>query len=114
MPLHRPPSWWATRSRLDDRSLSSRLAGQSALRARAEAARAPLEQAAFLAARSNEWLVAGIAKAMLARISLETDGVDVAVAAARRALITLEVHGVADKPGEGDRARGPWRRPRPR
>ena len=66
-----------------------------------EAARAPLEQAAFLAARSNQWLVAGIAKAMLARISLETDDVDVAVAAARRALSTLEVHGVADKPGAG-------------
>ena len=74
---------------------AKRFAGES------EAARAPLEQAAFLAARSNEWLVAGIAKAMLARISLETDGVDVAVAAARRALITLEVHGVADKPGAG-------------
>ena len=68
-----------------------------------EAARAPLEQAAFLAARSNQWLVAGIAKAMLARISLETvDGdVDFATAAARHALRTLEVHGVADKPGAG-------------
>ena len=68
-----------------------------------EAARAPLEQAAFLAARSNQWLVAGIARAMLARISLETDDgdVDVALAAARRALSTLEVHGVADKPGAG-------------
>ena len=68
-----------------------------------EAARAPLEQAAFLAARSNQWLVAGIAKAMLARISLETvDGdVDFATAAARHALSTLEVHGVADKPGAG-------------
>ncbi len=68
-----------------------------------EAARAPLEQAAFLAARSNQWLVAGIAKAMLARISLETvDGdVDFAAAAARHALSTLEVHGVADKPGAG-------------
>ena len=62
---------------------------------------APLEQAAFLAARSNQWLVAGIAKAMLARISLETDDVDLAVSAARRALSTLEVHGVADKPGAG-------------
>ena len=50
-----------------------RLTGES------EAARAPLEQAAFLAARSNQWLVAGIAKAMLARISLETDDVDVDV-----------------------------------
>ena len=68
-----------------------------------EAARAPLEQAAFLAARSNQWLVAGIAKAMLARILLETvDGdVDFATAAARHALRTLEVHGVADKPGAG-------------
>ena len=66
-----------------------------------EAARAPLEQAAFLAARSNQWLVAGIAKALLARISLETDDVDVATSAARRALSTLEVHGVADKPGAG-------------
>ncbi len=66
-----------------------------------EAARAPLEQAAFLAARSNQWLVAGMAKAMLARISLETDDVDVAVSVARRALSTLEVHGVADKPGAG-------------
>ena len=66
-----------------------------------EAARAPLEQAAFLAARSNQWLVAGIAKALLARISLETDDVDLATSAARRALSTLEVHGVADKPGAG-------------
>ena len=66
-----------------------------------EAALAPLEQASFLAARSNQWLVAGIAKAMLARISLETDDVDLAVSAARRALSTLEVHGVADKPGAG-------------
>ena len=66
-----------------------------------EAARAPLEQAAFLAARSNQWLVAGIAKAMLARISLETDDVDSQSSAARRALSTLEVHGVADKPGAG-------------
>ena len=68
-----------------------------------EAAPAPLEQAAFLAARSDQWLVAGVAKAMLARISLETDGVDadVAVTAARRALSTLELHGVADKPGAG-------------
>ena len=73
-----------------------RLTGES------EAAREPLEQAAFLAARSNQWLVAGIARAMLARISLEADDdVDVAVAAARRALSTLEVHGVADKPGAG-------------
>ena len=62
-----------------------------------EGARAPLEQAAFLATRSNQWLVAGIAKAMLARISLEIDDVDVAVSAARRALSTLEVHGVADQ-----------------
>ena len=42
---------------------------------------------------------------MLARISLETceadADVDVAAAAARRALSTLEVHGVADKPGAG-------------
>ena len=66
-----------------------------------EAALAPLEQASFLAARSNQWLVAGIAKAMLARISLETDDVDLAVSTARRALSTLEVHGVADKPGAG-------------
>ncbi len=66
-----------------------------------EAALAPLEQAAFLAARSNQWLVAGIAKAMLARISLETDDVDLAVSTARRALSTLEVHGVADQPGAG-------------
>ena len=73
-----------------------RLTGES------EAAREPLEQAAFLAARSNQWLVAGIARAMLARISLEADDDDdVAVAAARRALSTLEVHGVADKPGAG-------------
>ncbi len=72
------------------------------LRGECEAAREPLEQAAFLAARSNQWLVAGIARAMLARISLEAeDDVDVAVAAARRALSTLEVHGVADKPGAG-------------
>ena len=66
-----------------------------------EAARAPLEQAAFLAARSSQWLVAGIAKAMLARITLETDDVDAAVSAAGRALSTLEVHGVADEPGAG-------------
>ena len=66
-----------------------------------EAARAPLEQAAFLAARSKQWLVAGIAKALLARISLEADHVDAAVAAARRALSTLEAHGVADQPGAG-------------
>ena len=66
-----------------------------------EAARAPLEQAAFLAARSDQWLVAGIAKAMLARITLETDDVDAAVSAAGRALSTLEVHGVADEPGAG-------------
>ena len=72
-----------------------RLAGEC------EAALAPLEQASFLAARSNQWLVAGIAKAMLARISLETDDVDLAVSTARRALSTLEVHGVADKPGAG-------------
>ena len=74
-----------------------------ALRLRGEdaAACAPLEQAAFLAARSNQWLVAGMARAMLARISLETDDVDLAVVVARRALTTLEVHGVADKPGAG-------------
>ena len=66
-----------------------------------EAARAPLEQAAFLAARSNQWLVAGVAKAMLARIALETDDVDAAVSTARRALSTLEVHGLADEPGAG-------------
>ena len=62
-----------------------------------ETARAPLEQAAFLGARSNQWLVAGIAKAMLARIALATDDVDVAVSTARRALSTLEVHGLADE-----------------
>ena len=66
-----------------------------------EAARAPLEQAAFLAARSDQWLVAGIAKAMLARIALETGDVDAAAVAAGRALSTLEVHGVADEPGAG-------------
>ena len=66
-----------------------------------EAARAALEQAAFLAARSEQWLVAGIAKAMLARITLETDDVEAAVSAAGRALSTLEVHGVADEPGAG-------------
>ena len=66
-----------------------------------EAARAPLEQAAFLAARSKQWLVAGIAKALLARISLEADDVDAGVAAARRAVSTLELHGVADEPGAG-------------
>ena len=71
------------------------------LRGEDEAACAPLEQAAFLAARSNQWLVAGMAKAMLARISLETDDVDLAVGVARRALNTLEGHGVADKPGAG-------------
>ena len=71
------------------------------LRGEDEAALAPLEQAAFLAARSNQWLVAGMARAMLARISLETDDVDLAVRVARRALNTLEVHGVADKPGAG-------------
>ena len=71
------------------------------LRGEDDAARATLEQAAFLAVRSNQWLVAGMAKAMLARISLETDDIDIAVAAARRALTTLEVHGVADKPGAG-------------
>ena len=63
--------------------------------------RALAEQAAFLAARSNEWLVAGIARAMLARISLEAGDVDIAVKAARRALSTLEVHGVADEPAAG-------------
>ena len=79
------------------------MAGHAVFTGDCEAARAPLEQAAFLAARSNQWLVAGIAKAMLARISLETvDGdVDFATAAARHALRTLEVHGVADKPGAG-------------
>ncbi len=71
------------------------------LRGEDEAACTPLEQAAFLAARSNQWLVAGMAKAMLARISLETDDVDLAVGVARRALNTLEGHGVADKPGAG-------------
>ena len=67
----------------------------------AEAAREPVEQAAFLATRSNQWLVAGIAKALLARISLEADDVDTAVAAARRAVSTLELHGVDDQPGAG-------------
>ncbi len=71
------------------------------LRGEDEAALAPLEQAAFLAARSNQWLIAGMARAMLARISLETDDVDLAVRVARRALDTLEVHGVADTPGAG-------------
>ena len=66
-----------------------------------EAARAPLEQAAFLAARSDQWLVAGIAKAMLARITLETGDIDAAAVAAGRALSTLEVHGVAEEPGAG-------------
>ena len=66
-----------------------------------EVARAPLEQAAFLAARSKQWLVAGIAKALRARISLEADDVDASVAAARRAVSTLELHGVADEPGAG-------------
>ena len=66
-----------------------------------ESALAPLEQAAFQASRSNQWLVAGMAKALLARISLATDDVDVAVATARRALNTLELHGVADEPGAG-------------
>ena len=92
-----------TRSRSEDRSHSSRSAGRGVSLGESEAARAPLEQAAFLAARSNQWLVAGIARAMLARISLEADDadIDVAVAGARRALSTLEVHGVADKPGAG-------------
>lgn len=66
-----------------------------------EAARAPLEQAAFLATRSRQWLVAGIAKALLARISLDADDIDATVAAARRAVSTLESHGVADEPGAG-------------
>ena len=66
-----------------------------------DAARESLEQAAFLAARSNDWLVAGIARAMLARISLEAGDADLAVTAARRALSTLEAHGVADEPGAG-------------
>ncbi|HEY6605077.1 MAG TPA: LuxR C-terminal-related transcriptional regulator [Gaiellaceae bacterium] len=66
-----------------------------------EVARAPLEQAAFLAARSKQWLIAGIAKALLARISLEADDVGAAVPAARRALSTLELHGLADQPGAG-------------
>ena len=66
-----------------------------------EVARAPLEQAAFLATRSRQWLVAGIAKALLARTSLEGDDVGGAVAAARRALSTLELHEVATEPGAG-------------
>ena len=79
-----------------------------------EAARAPLEQAAFLAARSSQWLVAGIAKAMLARITLETDDVDAAVSGG----------GAGAEHARGSRrrrrarrrhcARGPWCRPRPR
>ena len=66
-----------------------------------ELARVPLEQASFLAARSTQWLVAGVAKALLARISLEADDVDAAVAAARRSVSMLESHGVADEPGAG-------------
>ena len=66
-----------------------------------EVARAPLEQAAFVAARSKQWLIVGIAKALLARISLEADDVDAALAAARRAISTLELHGLADQPGAG-------------
>ena len=84
------------------RSLSLLLLGWARLFAgEHEVARAPLEQAAFLAARSRQWLVAGIAKALLARISLEEDEVDASVAAARRAVSTLESHGVADEPGAG-------------
>ena len=67
----------------------------------ADAAREPHEQAAFLATRSKQWLVAGIAKALLARISLEADEIDAAVATARRAVSALELHGAADQPGAG-------------
>ena len=84
------------------RSLSLLALGEARLFAgEHEVARAPLEQAAFLATRSNQWLVAGIAKALLARISLEAGDVDANVAAARRAVSTLESHGVADEPGAG-------------
>ena len=78
-----------------------------------EAARAPLEQAAFLAARSNQWLVAGIAKAMLARISLETDddrrrrgGGSACAEHARGSRRRRQAR-------RRHRARGPWRRARP-
>ena len=80
-----------------------------------EAARAPLEQAAFLAARSNQWLVAGIAKAMLARISLENDtrrrprrvGGSACAEHARGSRRRRQAR-------RRHRARGPRRRPRPR
>ena len=45
--------------------------------------------------------MAGIAKGLLARISLDAGDVDATVAAARRAVSTLESHGVADEPGAG-------------
>ena len=81
------------------------------LNGESEAACAPLHQAAFLGARSNQRLIAGVARAMIARISLESFGED-SLVAARRALNALEVHGVGDQlGGHGVCSRG--RRPRP-
>ena len=105
-PRTAPASCKETLSRAGGRSLCSRWAGHGSSLATGSGA-ALLEQAAFLATRSKQWLVAGIAKALLARISLEADDVDAAVATARRAVSTLELHGVADAARRRRRLRRP-------
>lgn len=64
-------------------------------------ARSPLHEASVHAARAKQWLLASVAKAVLARVCLAVDDAPAAESAAREAMEIVEAHGLADQPGSG-------------
>ena len=98
----RASSCWATRSRSQDRSPSSRLAGHGASRARRRRpARHSSRPPSSPHVRTNGLSPASPRRCSPGSRSRPAMSTSLATSAARRALSTLEVHGVADKPGAG-------------
>jgi LuxR family maltose regulon positive regulatory protein len=62
-------------------------------------ARSRLLEAAFLATRAKDWILASIAKAVLARVCLTADDAAGAHAAAREAMEIVETHGLGAQAG---------------
>jgi LuxR family transcriptional regulator, maltose regulon positive regulatory protein len=67
----------------------------------ADEARAPLGEAALVAARAKQWLAASTARAVLGLACLEVDDVAAAEGAAREGLRLAEEHDLVDEPGAG-------------
>ncbi|MGH3023414.1 MAG: LuxR C-terminal-related transcriptional regulator, partial [Gaiellaceae bacterium] len=64
-------------------------------------ARAPLLEAALLAARARQWLAASTARAVLGLACLEVDDLGAAEASAREGLRLAGEHDLVDEPGAG-------------